>query len=791
MLTSAATALAALRVALVFDDGPDAGTTTRVLRSLAAAEAQATFSYLGRQVEAHPELARAAVAAGHELNNHSYSHPRLPALDDAGVTRELGRTSLAIEWATGRPPAWLWAPFLDRDERVDRIAKQAVGLAHFPHRNFHFISSGDWDTAGTDAAAIFRQATTGVRDGSIILFHEWRAETAEQLPAILAELRRQGCEFLTLTQLAAAFPVAQTSSRPPVEPLPYRVDALMPDTIRLLSPSAITLDGWLGARVRASETHRLLTVDTEPLLAGFRRKPGAHPWIGEHVGKWLDAATLAWANSGDSALRAKLDRVAAELIAAQGPDGYLGTYLEKDRWTEWDVWSHKYCLIGLLTYHRYTASAAALAAARRAADLLLATFPAQKSILAAGTHEGMAATSVLEPMVQLYRLTADGRYLDFAHYLVRSWDEPKGPALLTDLLAGRPVAQVANAKAYEMLSNLVGLCELARVTGDRAILQAVDHAWRDIVADQLYLTGGASVGEHFRADPVRPNDVAACIGETCVTVTWIQLNLQLLRLTGEARFGDELERSFYNHLTGAQHPRGDDWCYYTALEGVKSYDRGITCCHSSGPRGLALTPQSAYLIAPDTLYVGTLETSRVTFEMNGQPVTLVQQSRFPYRGESVLTVHVARPVRFALKIRVASWAAPLITEGNAFAAGWAGLEPREWRDGDRIVLGFNLKPWSVAGASNNQGRTALAWGPFVLACDLAASPGTADPVVGASWPTAAPKADGSLAFTVPATEGANTDPVPATLLPFADVGADGEAFRVWLRSTGMGPVQAP
>ena len=95
------------------------------------------------------------------------------------------------------------------------------------------------------------------------------------------------------------------------------------------------------------------------MLAGYRKRPGNHPWIGEHVGKWLHAATLAWAYTGDAALRAKLDRVAAELIACQEPDGYLGTYLPEKRFgryegADWDVWSHKYNLIGLLTYYQYT-----------------------------------------------------------------------------------------------------------------------------------------------------------------------------------------------------------------------------------------------------------------------------------------------------------------------------------------------------------------------------------------------------------------------------------------------------
>ena len=122
---------------------------------------------------------------------------------------------------------------------------------------------------------------------------------------------------------------------------------------------------------------------------------------------------------GDAALKAKLDRVAADLIACQEPDGYLGTYVPEKRFglyegADWDVWSHKYNLIGLLTYYQYTGNQPALTACRKMADLLIATFPAKKSILAAGTHVGMAATSVLEPIVLLYRFTGEPRYLEFA-----------------------------------------------------------------------------------------------------------------------------------------------------------------------------------------------------------------------------------------------------------------------------------------------------------------------------------------------------------------------------------------
>ena len=86
--------------------------------------------------------------------------------------------------------------------------------------------------------------------------------------------------------------------------------------------------------------------------------------------------------------------MAAELIKCQLADGYLGTYVEKDRWTEWDVWAHKYNLIGLITYMRYTGNLEPLPACRRMADLLCNTFgdePGKRDIIKAGAAHGHGA----------------------------------------------------------------------------------------------------------------------------------------------------------------------------------------------------------------------------------------------------------------------------------------------------------------------------------------------------------------------------------------------------------------
>lgn len=610
---------------------------------------------------------------------------------------------------------------------------------------------------------------------------------------------------LGLAAVAGVF-FAAVAHAGPRAPRPYRVPAALLDVVTLPSPSDVHLSGYLGARVANNEKNRLLEVDENAILTGFRKRPGEQAWIGEHVGKFLHAAALAWAYSGDPALKAKLDRVARELMKTQEPNGYLGTYTPEKRWglypgADWDVWVHKYDLIGLLAYHQYTGDPSALAACRKIGDLLIRTFgaPGGKSILRAGTHQGMAATSVLEPMVLLYRTTGDKRYLDFARGIVAAYDEPNGPRIVNTLLTVGRVDKTANGKAYEMLSNLVGLCELARATGERRYLQAATNAWADVVKNQLYLTGSASHAEHFHEPGDLPNQMGANVGETCVTVTWIQLNAQLLRLTGEAKYGDELERSYYNHLAAAQRPDGAEWCYYTALEGTKPYSAGINCCVSSGPRGMALLPALAFFTRKgagnkESVVVNLFENGAATLNIGGQKVTLTQRTDFPRSGKSTLTLGLSRSATFALQVRAPGWAVPMTVDGAAAGRitrnGWASGAPRLWKNGDRVFLDLHLAVRVVKGEKTNANRSALLWGPLVLAYDTKRNPGLPPPgalaLAGNTPPTLSRGSRTTLAFTEKVRTAARAGQTArnAVFVPFAEAGADGGRYQVWLRAPG-------
>lgn len=205
------------RVALVFDDGPEPDQGERLRARLADAGVVASFAHVGRNVRKHPASTRAAHAAGHEIVNHSDTHAPIAEKDADGVRQEVVGGREAIEAAIGQAPRWYWPPFLAVDSRLVNAVQEAGLTIYVPH---HLVDSKDWNRA-TSAEEILRRATTGVQDGSVLLFHEWREETIAQLPAILAELRRQGCVFYTFSGLRA-----ELDARPPAGPADATTQAM-------------------------------------------------------------------------------------------------------------------------------------------------------------------------------------------------------------------------------------------------------------------------------------------------------------------------------------------------------------------------------------------------------------------------------------------------------------------------------------------------------------------------------------------------------------------------------------
>jgi DUF1680 family protein len=484
------------------------------------------------------------------------------------------------------------------------------------------------------------------------------------------------------------------------------------------------IEGILGERMKVNLEGRLLNVDEKEILDGFRHRPGKQAWAGEHAGKFLDAAANAWLYSHDDRLKTLMDRVARELIATQLPDGYLGTYTDQNRWTSWDVWVHKYDLLGLLNYYRVTGNEPALDSAKRVGDLLCRTFgtgPEQRDIIRSGTHMGMAATSVLEPMVYLYRLTGDAKYLAFCEYLVRAWSQSNGPKIIESLKETGSVFHTANAKAYEMMSNLVGLAELYRATANPLYLATTQAAWKDIATHHLYVSGTTSSAEHFTDDFVLPGEEISDVGEGCATVTWLQLTWQLLRLTGEPQYAERLEHTVYNALLGAQDPRNGNICYFTPLNGKKGPTPGINCCVSSEPRGISMIPQLAWGTREGSPAVLFYVPGNVTLHTSAGDVAIEAKTTYPENGAITLTVRPSQPGKFPLYLRVPQWTASYTA--NAGGRDYKGTPgqfltiDREWKAGDQVAVSLDLTASLVSGAPSYPFGVAVFRGPQVLALE--------------------------------------------------------------------------
>ncbi len=608
--------------------------------------------------------------------------------------------------------------------------------------------------------------------------------------------------------------------------------AVVNDALNPLKPGEAKFTGGLiGQRWDLNAQARLSKVDENELLDCFERRTTPHQdWAGEHVGKWLHAATLTWATTltrganHDTGLRPMMDRVVGRLLKTQEPDGYLGSYVPEHKWTSWDVWVHKYNIIGLLTYAQYTGSVPALEASKRMGDLLIHTFgfgPGQKDINRAGEHMGMAADSVLEPILLLYRATADARYLNFARYIVKNYDTTGGPAVLASLEKTHSVRRVANGKAYEMTSNFNGLLELYRITGDTRLLKDMQIAWNDITSNRLYPTGSASSYEVFQENGVFPPGNAANICETCVTVTWEQMNLQLLRLLGKSEFADEVERSVYNHLFAAQRPYGGDWVYYTPLDGRKQYDNYTTCCHSSGPRGVALLPEFSWMTSGSgapSLTAVLYNAGTVTTSLPGAgAVTVTEKTAYPLEGRVEFNVRPnALNSNFALRLRIPAFAVNggwrATVNGKAIAAprlvnGFLEIR-RNWHRGDTVVLDLPVETKLVAGKGTEAKRAMITHGPLVFALDSALNPnlGMLKNVELASQTVSglhlrsvtAKEREGlgsaakycSLILKADVKYGIDIKPGTAYLSPFAEAGVDGRSqFSVWVARPGFGAKQ--
>jgi peptidoglycan/xylan/chitin deacetylase (PgdA/CDA1 family) len=182
-------------VALTFDDGPNDGTTQRIVDILNQYGAKGTFFFRGRGMK--PADILAVSESGNEIGNHTISHTGLTGQSTAVMNRELDRVNNQIEKITGQRPVWVRA----KAGSISRRGLQAVRAKGMFYANWNVHSKDtNWSLSQRQ---ITRNVVRGVKPGAIVLMHQTRPATIDALPSILAQLSAQGYKFVTLSELAA------------------------------------------------------------------------------------------------------------------------------------------------------------------------------------------------------------------------------------------------------------------------------------------------------------------------------------------------------------------------------------------------------------------------------------------------------------------------------------------------------------------------------------------------------------------------------------------------------------
>jgi uncharacterized protein len=595
------------------------------------------------------------------------------------------------------------------------------------------------------------------------------------------------------------------------------------DAFTRLPLQDVRLGGRLGRAIDLCVRNRVMAQDSEHLVEPFRRRSETNCWSSEFWGKWFTSAVSAQRYTQDPEALAAVTRSARSLMATQTPDGYIGAYAPQNHLATWDVWGRKYTLLGLLAYHDLTGDRAALASARRLADHLLTEVgPGRASIVKNGAYRGMASSSILEPIVLLFNRTGDARYLAFAEHVVAQWETPDGPRLISKALAGVPVAErfpppakwftwENGQKAYEMMSCYEGLLELYRVTGTPEYLTAVVKTYENIRDTEINVAGSGASMECWYGGAARQTVQARHMMETCITMTWMKLGQNLLRLTGDARIADEIERSAYNALLASMLPDGSSFAKYSPLAGHRALgeiqcDSGLNCCTANGPRGMMLLPETAVMTAADGVVVNLYSQSVATAAIpGGGRVRVEQETDYPVSGAIVMRIVPDRPRAFALRLRIPAWSER--TSVTVDGAPVADVRPgeytrieRTWRAGDEVRLELDLRARVVRSPGAGDRHVAVMRGPVVLARDSRL--GGEDPSTSSGQAVdevASPRADVSghvavvpavekpdsvwMTFSTPFEQGLHDAKGELHLMDYSSAGNtwnEASRFRVWM-----------
>lgn len=543
--------------------------------------------------------------------------------------------------------------------------------------------------------------------------------------------RRRFLQATAAAMCSAAYPAAASPSREKLREFDYA------DVTLTGGPLKSQYD-----RIHAS----FLSLDNDRLLKVYRQRVGL-PAPGEDMGGWYDADGFVPGHSlgqyisglsryaratGDAATTAKVRSLVEGFGVTLGPDGY--PYASPKAATTWPCYILDKYEIGMIDAYR-------LAGVEQAREMLPRVIHGALPHIPDHTYDRTPDSPKQAPydepyilpenLFLTYEVTGDKKFLEMAkkYLLDGPFFDPlaRGENILPGKHAySHAIALSSGAKAYLVL-------------GDPKYFDAIRNAWDMLVKTQEYASGGSGPAETFVAPgegKLKDSLTAthAHFETPCGCYAQIKLARYLLRITGEASYGDGLERVLYNTILGAKDPDGQgNFFYYSDYHPRAKktyYRRKWPCCSGTLVQTVADYGIDVYFHSPSGIYVNLYTPSEVQWNSGGVPVKLVQSTKYPLDEAIELRLEPAAPAEFTVYLRIPGWlrSRPKISvNGKRFGGrcepGRFAAVRRRWKKNDIVRLALPLDFRAEPIDSKNPDIVALMRGPLMMVAIDPASDG--------------------------------------------------------------------
>ncbi|MEO7311393.1 MAG: beta-L-arabinofuranosidase domain-containing protein [Chitinophagaceae bacterium] len=519
-----------------------------------------------------------------------------------------------------------------------------------------------------------------------------------------------------------------------------------------------------------------------------------YPFDDTDIYKTIEGASFSLAVHPDAKLQAYLDSMIIIIGKAQEPDGYLYTartidpanphkWAGKNRWEKERELSHELYNAG----HLYEAAAAHFLATKKKsllnialknADLVCSVFGPNKMHVAPG-HE-----IVEMGLVKLYRITGKPEYLATAKFFIeerghypgydkKSADSWKNGSYWQD---AKPVTEQDEAVGHAVRAGYLysAVADVAALTGDDSLLQAIDKIWNNVVEKKLYVQGSVGSngdGERYGRNYELPN--ATAYNETCAAIANVYWNERMFLLHGDSKYIDILEKTLYNGLISGIGVDGKSFFYTNAMEvkngsnqskpngfssgSVEATRSGwfeCSCCPTNLVRLLPSIPGYMYAQKDDNLYVNLFINGSADLIVNKQPVQLIQQNNYPWDGALGFIINPKSSTAFHLLVRIPGWAQNIAVPSNLYrfenasaarpmikvngvSVGYTmqhgyAIIANTWKKNDLVEVTLPMEVRRVAAIENltdDIGKVALQRGPLMYCAEWVDNNGRASNLI--------------------------------------------------------------